>query len=238
MVGLRAATVLCIAGALVFGSCASNQQSGGAGQTAGTASSSSVLGPITVASDTSPAVETNTAPPDTAPPDSTVVPSTASTVTPSVAPAPSTTLPSASPINVGDGTILGISPGSTHTAAVSRLPALADPVAGGETTFACLNVRYPNHWVSQLGTLVLVWEGQTLSDAVLTNWQYTNPDPSRSPTVVARNGVTVGSDRSSVLAAYSNAIDSGATIDANDVELRFGLTGNTVVSLGHIDCGD
>jgi hypothetical protein len=227
------AVVGVVAAALAVGACSTTQSSAGVEQTARTDSANSVVPTATAPVAPSTVDGASSVPADV----TTSTPTPDSTSPQSSPPVPATTLPNAAPINVGEGTILGIGPSTPFGTAVAKLPALANPTIDGETTFACLTPTFAHHWVSRLGGLVLVWEGQTLDDAVLTNWQYTQPTPGAAATVVARDGVTVGSSRNAVVAAYPNAVDLGATIDVADVGLRFGLSGTTVIWFGHIACG-
>lgn len=156
-------------------------------------------------------------------------------------PAPSTTVPLAVPVEVVDGAFLGVGYGSPLPEAQAALPQLGAPVQDGDLPFgARSNSTFCHYWLTELGALALVWEGETMDEAHVTNWQYAGSRVDGVPLMVGRAGVTVGSDRSSVLAAYAvqPADDLGDLVMVDGSRMRFGLEGDTVTSMGLIDCGD
>ena len=76
---------------------------------------------------------------------------------------------------------------------------------------------------------------------IISNWRYLGPDADHPEiTMVARNGITIGSSRSEIFASYPDVTDAGDSIDVNEGGggFRFWLDGNQISQFGIIDCAD
>jgi hypothetical protein len=79
------------------------------------------------------------------------------------------------------------------------------------------------------------------TDGIISNWRYLGPDGDHPEIVmVARDGLTIGSSRSEVLAAYPDVTDFGDLIDVNEGSggFRFWLDGELISQFGVVDCAD
>jgi hypothetical protein len=173
-----------------------------------------------------------------------VAPSTTAAPTtepPTTVPAPPTTAALVVPIEVIDGRFAGIGYGSLLPEAMAALPQFGAPHQGADLPFqACTNSAFGGYWLLAYGSLAIVFEGETLEQAHLTNWWYTGATVDGGPLMTARDGITVGSNRADIIAAYAEQPpdDLGDTILVDGSLLRFELEGDTVVAMGLIDCGD
>jgi hypothetical protein len=147
---------------------------------------------------------------------------------------------------VTNGTFLGVGPLGSPFAA-------AEPVLQQATQLLADGTALPTHvvgcrvdqsgasgvWMTLRGGLYLLWEGVTTETARLTNWGYVDPaivaaTISPGPALITDTGITVGSPRAAVLAAYSSAAGTGDVIDVPG--LRFELAGDVVRWFGQTSC--
>lgn len=101
--------------------------------------------------------------------------------------------------------------------------------------FAC-RITSGDFWLTEVGGLYIVWEGESLETAFTGNWGYAGS--AEPPLIVDPEGITVSSTRAELFAAYGDLIvDFGDELWANQLRFRFDSSGR-VVWLGAIDCGD
>lgn len=101
--------------------------------------------------------------------------------------------------------------------------------------FAC-RATSGDFWLTEVGGLYIVWEGELLETAFTGNWGYTGSD--EPPLVVDPAGITIGSTRAEVLAAHGDAVvDYGDELWADQLRFRIDVS-DEVYWLGSIDCGD
>ncbi len=187
---------------------------------------------------------TTVADPVTSPPSSSVSPTSSPTTTTStsstttsttVSPAPVVSFP----IEVVDSAFLGIGQGTLLPDGLATLPQLGEPFEVDEPDFlACANLQLPRRWVARFDGLSTLWEGESFETAVLTNWMYSGALEDGVPQMAGSQGVTVGSNRADVLAAYPAAFDAGDMVYPDNTAWRFTMDGDTIASFGVIDCGD
>lgn len=212
--------------------------------------------PTTGSPDTS--IPATAIPPTTPPPDTTVLPSTAAPTTSSVVTTSSdaagletsTTAAVEPPLTVFSGFViadtgvgLDLPYGVVGDEAVARLSEqLGEPTADSgwgplesSPSWACAS--FPETRTVTWGGLQIVLEPR--EPGAISNWRYTGFDPAAPQVELeASSGVTIGSTRADVLAAYNNKQDFGDVIDTYDGgELRFGMEGDVVTWFGVIFCG-
>lgn len=143
------------------------------------------------------------------------------------------------PIEVVDSRFLGIGQGTLLRDGLAALPQFGEPFEVDEPDFlACANLQLPRRWVTRFDGLSTLWEGESFETAVLTNWMYSGAVEEGVPQMAGNNGVTVGSSRADVMAAYPDALDAGDMIYPDNTAWRFTMDGDTIASFGVIDCGD
>ena len=144
------------------------------------------------------------------------------------------------PLVVAHGRLLGIGVGSSLADALRTLglTPVVEPGAqpsGAIAMHPCLGGS--EHWVIHAANLTLMFEGPSTGAARLTTWQYTGGPSIGFTQVVAPHGITIGSTRSEVLAAYDTAVEIGDAIEvASPVSLQFGLHSGAVAWFGDVSC--
>ncbi len=102
--------------------------------------------------------------------------------------------------------------------------------------FACSSFG-PTIWLTLLGGMYVQWEGESVETAQPSNWGYTGGAVVDGRAIVTDTGVTIGTRRDDVIAAYGGSVvDYGDELDA--AGLRFRFQDGVVVFIGRIDCGD
>ena len=111
---------------------------------------------------------------------------------------------------------------------------------------------YATDWACEWGTAqrALGWGGLEIvlstndsigTDGIISNWRYLGPDPDHPEIgLVARDGLTIGSSRTELLAAYQDVTDFGDFIDVNEGGggFRFWMDGEQISQFGVVDCAD
>ena len=149
------------------------------------------------------------------------------------------------PLQVVQGRFLGIGPGSSLADALRTLGVTPVVEQGDQPSHAtdattmlpCLSGG-GERWLIKAAGLTLLFEGPTAGAAKLTTWRYTGGPTIGFTQMVAPPGITVGSTRREVLAAYDNAVDLGDAVEViPPVALHFGLQGGSVAWFGDVSCG-
>jgi hypothetical protein len=133
-------------------------------------------------------------------------------------------------------TVLGVGPGAPWASAHPVLQAAAQQLVGTPPALVrvCLPTQQPA-WSAQIGGLYVVWQGDTRETAVARGWGYVGSATGDPQQVVTAAGVSIGSTRQQVLAAYPAATVVGSTlIDTTDAE--FELVNDTVTWFGWNEC--
>ena len=144
------------------------------------------------------------------------------------------------PLVVSHGRLLGIGVGSSladalRTVGLTPVVETAAQPSGAIAMHPCLGGG--EHWVIHAANLTLMFEGPSAGAAKLTTWQYAGGPAIGFTQVVAPHGVTIGSTRSEVLAAYDTAVEIGDAIEvASPVALQFGLHSGAVAWFGDVSC--
>ena len=201
-------------------------------------------------------------PPTTAPPRSTSTTSTTTDPVPVVSPsipvaAATTDVPESSVappddgppavvvVDVGQFLGLGLfSPGADVVTRLSEYwgPPTADTGWQGQTTDWACEWGMEQRALHRGGLEIVLSTNESIgTDGIISNWRYVGPDGDHPEIVlVARDGLTIGSSRSEVLAAYPDVTDAGDFIDVNEGAggFRFWVDGEQVSQFGVIDCAD
>jgi len=142
------------------------------------------------------------------------------------------------PLEVASGEFggLGASPLLTTVATEFDLEPVADtvtPSLPGVTWAPCLSVQ-GEHWTLRSGGLLMVFEGSSADDALMTNWVYVGDAADGKFTMATSKGVGIGTTVDDLLASYPDAQQFGDVIDADAV--RFGVADGRVAWFGRVDC--
>ncbi len=145
------------------------------------------------------------------------------------------------PLQVVQGRFLGIGLGSSladalRTLGVTPVVEQGDQPSEATTMRPCLGGG-GERWLIEAAGLNLLFEGPTAGAAKLTTWRYAGGPTIGFTQMVAPRGITVGSTRRALLAAYHNAVDLGDAVEVTPpVALHFGLQGGSVAWFGDVSC--
>lgn len=166
------------------------------------------------------------------------LPAAAGSALPTVAsPAPTTTLPPdlTYPVVITDGTFLGVAPASRLPDADLSVQAATAPTTDLPPS-VCANTTGP-YQMTFIASLFILWETDTSGTPVMTNWMYLGASIDDQPQMITDRGITVGSTRADLFAAYPEAFELGP--DAVELPgMRAYLADGRVAALGRVDCGD
>lgn len=142
------------------------------------------------------------------------------------------------PLEVANGEFggLGPSPLLTTVATEFDLEPVADtvtPSLPGVSWAPCLSVP-GEHWTLRSGGLLMVFEGSSADDALMTNWVYVGDSADGKFTMATSKGDGIGTTVDDLLASYPEAQQFGDVIDAEGV--RFGVADGRVAWFGRVDC--
>lgn len=152
-------------------------------------------------------------------------------------PAASTVAPPAGAIVVGDGGFVGLQRGPTFADADEFMRANTVEITAAERPGWACGLGFERIWLTRLGGLTIVWEGDELETAFGPNWRYDGGPVIGSDVMVTDRGITVGSTRQSVVDAYGPDAATEDPVFAPGFRIGFDGTDN-VTWLGDVQCND